>query len=350
MDNNFDINQNSHRRKNPLTGQWVLVSPHRAKRPWQGQSEPFEEKPSTEFDPNCYLCPGNKRINGEENPAYEDTFVFNNDFSALNPELHATSDNDSELFSYSSARGISRVICYSPHHNKSIPELSIHQIQKIVDTWLDQLNDLKKDYVWVQIFENKGELMGCSQPHPHGQIWANDFIPNEVSLKDKNQESYYSKRESILLLDYAKAEMEKRERIVLETDHWIVVVPYWAAWPFETLLMPKNRHISRFEALSDAEKKGLSIALKDLTTRYDNLFRCSFPYSMGWHFAPYARQGSPCDYWQLHASFYPPLLRSASIKKFMVGYEMFAEPQRDLTPEQAASRLKEQSNVHYKES
>ncbi|MDY5105894.1 MAG: galactose-1-phosphate uridylyltransferase [Actinobacillus minor] len=348
MTTQFILNDHPHRRFNPLKNQWILVSPHRAKRPWQGQQEEIvaEDKPS--YDPTCYLCPSNKRITGEQNPAYSKPFVFKNDFSALLPDTPAPEANDDPLFQISHTQGESRVICFSPDHSKTLPQLSVEEISQVVDVWQEQVGELKQRYQWVQLFENKGAMMGCSNPHPHGQIWASNFLPNELATEDQCQADYFAKHQRPLLLDYAQRELEKKERIVVETKDWIAVVPYWAAWPFETLLLPKVKQFKSIEELNPAEKEDLALALKKLTTRYDNLFNISFPYSMGFHFAPF--NGKENAHWQLHAHFYPPLLRSATVRKFMVGYEMMAESQRDLTPEQAAERLNAVSDeVHYKD-
>lgn len=342
----FNPVDHPHQRYNPLIDEWVLVSPHRAKRPWQGQTEPPVHKEAVHHDPNCFLCAGNKRITGDVNPDYKSTYVFNNDFASLLPDSPEYQQLDDPLFKIESVQGACRVICFSPDHSKTLPELPVSSIQDIIKTWIEQLNELGKIYKWVQLFENKGAMMGCSNPHPHGQIWSGNFIPNEIRKEDRCQADYYKKHNSSLLMDYVQKELKLKERIVVETDFWVALVPYWAIWPFEILLLPKTI-VHRLNELSAEQQTDLALILKTLTTKYDNLFNCSFPYSMGWHGAPFTNNAT--DHWQLHAHFYPPLLRSASTKKFLVGYEMLAQAQRDITPEQAADRLRDLSNIHYKE-
>jgi UDPglucose--hexose-1-phosphate uridylyltransferase len=335
-----------HRRYNPLTGEWVLVSPQRTKRPWQGQVEKAPPDTRPTFDPTCYLCPGNERAGGAaRNPEYSSTFVFTNDFAALMPEGGAFPESDSPLLQAQAARGTCRVMCFSPRHDLTLPEMELPEIREVIDVWADQTAELGQTYRWVQVFENKGAIMGCSNPHPHGQIWALDALPNEPFKEDKQQKRYFAENGRPLLEDYARLEQEKEERIVVANEHWLAVVPYWAVWPFETLLVPR-RHVLRLLDLEEGERDGLAEILQRLLTQYDNLFEMAFPYSMGWHGAPFMTDDA--GYWQLHAHFYPPLLRSASVKKFMVGFEMLGEAQRDLTAEQAAQRLRDLPVVHYK--
>ena len=297
----------------------------------------------TPYDKECYLCSGNARVNGVINDHYTGTYVFNNDFAALQPDTPAVASDD-PLFRMSTEQGESRVICFSPDHSKTLPQLSVDQIRQVVDTWQEQCQQLGEHYQSVQIFENKGALMGCSNPHPHGQLWAQKQLPTLVEKKHQSFTDYYQAYGTNMLEDYAAKEQDNQQRIVVENNDWLVVVPYWAAWPFETLLLPKFS-VSRMTELSEPQKVTLADIIKQITIRYDNLFKCSFPYSMGWHGAPF--DGQEYLAWTLHASFLPPLLRDATVRKFMVGYEMMAEPQRDITPEQAADRLRQSSSTHY---
>jgi UDPglucose--hexose-1-phosphate uridylyltransferase len=341
----FNPTDHPHRRHNPLTGEWVQVSPHRTQRPWRGQVErpPQEERPP--YDPQCYLCPGNPRAGGVRNPHYTSTFVFTNDFAALLPDT-PPAGYDHPLLRFKSELGTCRVICFSPRHDLTLPEMSLEDICRVVDVWAEQTAELGRQYRWVQVFENKGAIMGASNPHPHGQVWALDTLPNEPAKEEWQQAAYLAEHGRPLLVDYAALELERQERVVVQNAHWLAVVPYWAIWPFETLLLPR-RPVFRLPDLNPPERQALASILKRLLTRYDNLFEVSFPYSMGWHGAPHGDGRYP--HWQLHAHFYPPLLRSATVKKFMVGYEMLAEAQRDLTPEGAAERLRTLPETHYKE-
>jgi UDPglucose--hexose-1-phosphate uridylyltransferase len=338
-------NQKPHRRYNALTGDWILVSPHRTQRPWQGKQESAAREGRPAHDPKCYLCPGNKRAGDAKNPVYTATYVFTNDFAAILPNGEPSATGDGILRSQS-VSGNCRVICFSPRHDLTLPEMPVEAIRGVIEVWAKQTEELGREYRWVQVFENKGEIMGCSNPHPHGQIWASDFIPNEPAKEDRQQHAYLAEHGSLLLLDYLKLEVEQNERIVVQNNDWIALLPYWATWPYEMVLVPR-RHVLRLPDLVDSEKTSLAEILKRLLTRYDNLFEVSFPYSMGWHGAP--SSVGEFGHWQLHAHFYPPLLRSATVKKFMVGYEMLAEAQRDLTPEQAAQALRDQSEIHFKE-
>lgn len=331
-----------HRRYNPLTDEWVLVSPQRASRPWQGAQESAVTEYRPEYDPVCYLCPGNARAQGGDkaNPAYTGTYVFDNDFAALLP---ATDEPDPggghPLLTRQAENGVCRVICFSPRHDLSLPDLPLSTLRSVVDTWVAQCRELgaRDDIRYVQLFENKGAMMGCSNPHPHGQLWASGHVPTIPAKETQTQSVYLSEKGVPLLVDYLGVEQESRERILFENDTWVVLVPYWATWPFETMILPK-RHVPRITDLNDSECDGLAGALSDLTKRYDRLFCVSFPYSMGVHQAPF--DGEVHGEWQMHLHFYPPLLRSAAVRKFLVGYEMLAQAQRDLTPEQAAERLR----------
>lgn len=341
----FNPTDHPHRRLNLLTGEYVLVSPHRTKRPWQGRQERPTQAERPTYDPQCYLCPGNTRANGEVNPAYDSTYVFTNDFAALLPDTPPSPAPADPLLTLDAVRGTCRVLCFSPRHDLTLPEMPAGDIRRVVDVWAEQTTELGAQYRWVQVFENKGELMGASNPHPHGQVWAGDWLPNEIAAEHRQQSDYFARHQSSLLIDYANTEAREKERIVVENDHWLAVVPFWAVWPFETLLLPR-RPVLRLPDLTGAERDALADILKRLLTRYDNLFEIAFPYSMGWHGAPFMTDD--VRGWQLHAHFYPPLLRSASVRKWMVGYEMMAEAQRDITPEQAAERLRSMSETHYK--
>jgi UDPglucose--hexose-1-phosphate uridylyltransferase len=323
-----------HRRYNALTDEWVLVSAGRTRRPWLGAEEPEPPEHRPPYDPTCYLCPGNSRANGAVNPAYDTTFVFTNDFAALRPDS-ADARIEHGLFRAEGARGTCRVVCFSPRHDLTLAGMTEAEIRRIVDVWAEQTTELGGRFRWIQVFENRGEAMGASNPHPHGQIWAGEALPVEASAEDAAQARYCDATGSRLLLDYAAAEHDGA-RVVAESPGWLTLVPFWAAWPFETMLIP-SAPAARLADLDDAQRDGLATALRDLTSRYDALFDRPFPYSMGWHQAPF--DGASTDHWQVHAHFYPPLLR-ASVRKFMVGYELLAEPQRDLSAEEAAERLR----------
>jgi UDPglucose--hexose-1-phosphate uridylyltransferase len=340
------IQQFSHRRLNRLTGEWVLVAPHRTKRPWQGHEEGKSERNTVVYDPACYLCPGNARANGIANPDYRNTYTFVNDFSALIENMPAFDLNDSGMLIARSERGICKVICFSPQHNLTLAEMDLPDIESVIRTWQEEYKTLGAyPFInYVQIFENKGEIMGCSNPHPHGQIWAQETIPVEPAKEQAQQLIYFQEKKSPLLQDYLQAELGKKDRIIYENDRFVVLVPFWAVWPYETMILPKSR-LQHILQLSARDITDLAGAIQVLTTRYDNLFKVSFPYSAGIHQAP--TDGAEHSEWQMHMHFYPPLLRSATIKKFMVGYELLANPQRDITAETSAAILRDLPAKHY---
>jgi UDPglucose--hexose-1-phosphate uridylyltransferase len=322
-----------HRRYNPLNDEWVLVSSGRRERPWLGQAEGAVANGAPVFDPTCYLCPGNVRANGARNPVYDTTFVFDNDFAALRPKNGEWAFVDG-LLRAQAERGTCRVICFSPRHDIALGSMSVADVRGVIDVWADQTDELGARFGWVQVFENRGEMMGASNPHPHGQIWAAASLPREATREDETQLRHLAASGRQLLADYAAQELDG-PRVVEQTDNWLLAVPFWASWPFETLLIAR-RPIQRLSALDGAERDDLAGVLVRMLTRYDNLFKRPFPYSMGWHQAPF-RIGAT-DHWQLHAHFYPPLLRGA-VRKYMVGYELLSETQRDISAEEAAELL-----------
>ena len=343
----FTMSDHPHRRLNLLTGEWVLVSPHRAKRPWMGQIEKVPAAVRPAYDPACYLCPGNPRAQGGlSNPPYAATFVFDNDFAALLPDAPAGTIAVEGLLQARAERGCCRVICFSPRHDLSLAEMTAADIRPVIEVWIAQYAELaaRPEIGYVQIFENKGAMMGCSNPHPHGQIWATEHLPEEPAKELRHQQAHLAAHGRCLLCDYLALELRAAERLVCANDHFVALVPFWAVWPFETLVLPR-RHHGALPSLSPDERDALADILRRVTARYDNLFETSFPYSMGWHQAP--TDGDAHEAWHLHAHFYPPLLRSATVKKFMVGFEMLGNPQRDITPETAAARLRELPEVHF---
>ena len=341
----LDLNEHAHRRYNILTGEWVLVSPHRTKRPWQGKQEEVQSEKKPSYDSSCYLCPGNTRSNGQVNPNYTSTFTFINDFSALLADTPSDKFEDGLLLAKGES-GICKVLCFSPDHSLTLPLMEVNAIEEVIQLWRKEYESLGSiDGInYVQIFENKGELMGCSNPHPHGQIWSQSSIPEEVLKKSKKQEEYWQDNKRSLLGDYLIQESRNCERILFEDSHFIALVPFWAVWPYEVMIAPK-RHLQHIGKLYSNEVNSFAKAIKHITIKFDNLFQASFPYSMGIHQAP--TDGREHGAWHFHMSFYPPLLRSATVKKFMVGYELFANPQRDITAEQAAKTLRELQERHY---
>jgi len=342
----FDLSEHSQRRLNPLTGEWVIVSPHRAKRPWLGQVEETTRPTEVHYDPTCYLCPGNERAGGKKNPVYDSVFVFDNDFAALTADVPRGNVDTGGLIVAESERGVCRVVCFSPDHALTLSRMRREDIKLVVDEWSRQCDELgEMAFInHVQIFENRGEMMGASNPHPHCQIWASESIPNEPAKEYRSQAEYYRSKNACLLCDYLDAEEPARERIVFENDHFTAVVPFWAVYPFEVMVLSKA-HRGSLSEFDENERVAFADILKRLTTRYDNLFQTPFPYSMGFHQKP--TDGAEHEYHHFHGHFYPPLLRSATIRKFLVGFEILGSPQRDITPESAAARLRELSEQHY---
>jgi len=343
-----ELSDGPHRRLNPLTREWVLVSPQRAERPWQGRREVVAASQDRAYEPDCYLCPGNERAGGKRNPAYTGIHIFENDFPALLPGRPKGTLDEEGLIVAESETGICRVVCFSPRHDLTIPRMDLGEVCAVVDAWIEQNRELgaKSRVGYIQIFENRGELMGASNPHPHCQIWATAELPNLPAREQKGQEEFRARRGACLLCRYLDLELERGERIVFESSSFVALVPFWAVWPFESMLLSR-RHLGSIEDLDDSERRELASVMRRLTIRYDNLFETAFPYSMGFHQRP--SDGLPHPEWHFHAHFFPPLLRSAAVQKFMVGYELLAEPQRDITAESAAARLRELRDIHYSE-
>lgn len=344
----FSISEHPHKRLNILTGEWILVSPHRNKRPWQGKVENSALAERAAYEAECYLCPGNQRADGTKNPLYSEPFAFPNDYAALLTSSPDGLHNEEGLLVAESQQGICKVICFSPFHHLTLPQMDLSSIGKVVDLWQQEFRSLAANswIKYIQIFENKGDIMGCSNPHPHGQIWSLNSIPTELQKETVSQQNYFQEKGKSLLADYLALELAKGERIVCENEHFAALVPFWAVWPFETMVISK-RPIQTILDFTAVEKSALAAILQQLTIRYDNLFETSFPYSAGMHQAPVNDGDHPEWHWHMH--FYPPLLRNATIKKFMVGFEMLASAQRDITPEYAAEQLKNVGAIHYKQ-
>ena len=345
----FKFTEHTHKRYNILTGEWILVSPHRTKRPWQGKVEEPTKDNMPKYDPNCYLCPTNSRAGGHTNPDYKNTFIFLNDFSALVPEIPKGDINDDNLLIAKSERGICKVVCFSPRHDLTLARMDKESIVNVINLWINQTIELGSNEIinYVQIFENRGATMGCSNPHPHGQIWSNETIPDIPAKESIKQKEYMEEKGCCLLCDYLKKELTEDKRVIHQNESFAVLVPFWAVWPYEVMILPK-RHIQALEELTESEKIDMADAMQNLGIKYDNLFKTNFPYSMGIHQKPTDGENHP--QWHFHIHYMPPLLRSATVKKFMVGYELMATPQRDITAEQAAIKLKELPAVHYLEN
>ena len=329
-----------HRRFNPLLGEWVVVSPHRTQRPWQGQVEDAAAEGAAPYDAECYLCPGNTRAGGLKTPAYDATYVFDNDYPALLPETSQTHLDQEGLLVATSERGRCRVVCFSPRHDLTLATMGAAGIRRVVDTWTQEYAELGADpnIGYVQIFENRGAMMGASNPHPHGQIWATEHVPNEPEKEGRQQRAWQEEKRTCLLCEYARKELEVGQRVVCHNEHFLALVPFWAVWPYELLVLPRAHH-SDLTSLTEQERDAFADILSRVTAGYDRVFQAPFPYSMGIHQRP--TDGQPYPWWHWHVHFYPPLLRSATVRKFMVGFEMLGGPQRDITPESAAERLRE---------